>query len=56
MLRQTALAEMNLQAMVFEPATRRIHLATGRQAAERPYTTIDLRAHFQVLNSLARVV
>lgn len=44
MLSGSAQGDMTLQSMVFEPSTRTLYLATGKNAPTREFEKIDLRA------------
>jgi hypothetical protein len=46
MLADTAQGDLTLQSMVFEPATRRLYLATGKDAPEHPFYPLDLKPLF----------
>jgi isopenicillin-N N-acyltransferase-like protein len=47
MLDKAAQGEMTIQSMVFEPARRAIHLATGAEATKLEYQRIDLAGCFK---------
>jgi len=47
MLKDVQQGSMTLQAMVFEPSTRTLYLATGARAAERELKRVDLGPYFK---------
>src|SRR5947207_1933704 len=47
MLREASQGNFTMQSMIFEPANRVIYLSTGKDAARRTYTKIDLAEHFK---------
>lgn len=47
MLQDVQQENFTLQSMIFEPATRTIHLAVGPNAAEQPFGRLDLKLLFR---------
>jgi predicted choloylglycine hydrolase len=47
LLGRASLGNMTMQSMIFEPATRTIYLATGKDASHRDFEKIDLRPYLQ---------
>ena len=50
MLRDASQGDFTLQSMIFEPSTRVLYLATGKDAARQRLVRVDLKPYFQAAN------